>query len=177
MSNAFSLFVMPDATRWAVPVSQKRFTRPDTVDLFGRGELGTVPLNSVCQDKSERDARRCSTVNTRWTLKKTPLHIGRLKTADRLAWAGYNMAWPARAVVQSQRYCVFIINPVELFELQSAVNILRCITFRSSCALFEWGRGEHACSDFVWSDSLSFVGTSDGPALTRIVTRAVTNRA
>jgi hypothetical protein len=55
------------------------------VDLFGTGELGNVSLNSVCQVKSERDARRCLTMNTRWTSKKTNFHFDRLKTTDGLA--------------------------------------------------------------------------------------------
>jgi hypothetical protein len=47
--NVFTLFLMFDATRWIVPVSRKRFTRRDTVDLSGTGESGNVSLNSFWQ--------------------------------------------------------------------------------------------------------------------------------
>jgi hypothetical protein len=49
--HAFTLFLVFDGTRWRVPVSRKRFTRRDTVDLFGTGESGNVSLNSFWQVK------------------------------------------------------------------------------------------------------------------------------
>jgi hypothetical protein len=49
--HAFTIFVVFGAIRWRVPVSRKRFTRRDTVDLFGTGESGNVSLNSFWQVK------------------------------------------------------------------------------------------------------------------------------
>jgi hypothetical protein len=53
-----------------------------------------------------------------WTsvapVKKTSLHVDSSKTTDWLALrAGYNVTSPARAIVQSQRHCVFV-DAVEL---------------------------------------------------------------
>jgi hypothetical protein len=44
--SMYSLFSSCLIQPGIVSVSRKRFTRRDTVDLFGTGELGNVPLNS-----------------------------------------------------------------------------------------------------------------------------------
>jgi hypothetical protein len=59
--HAFTLLLMFDAKEQflscTIPVSQKQFTRRDTVNLFGTGESGNVSLNVFWQVKYERDAR------------------------------------------------------------------------------------------------------------------------
>jgi hypothetical protein len=73
-----------------------------------------------------------------WTLvalvKKTSLHFDCLKTTDILALAGYNMTWPAWALVWSQRYCMFI-NQIELYWIVTINKYFNmgCVTFRSPC--------------------------------------------
>jgi hypothetical protein len=104
---------------WCNPVKssrsvRKRFTRRDIVDLFGTGESGMYPwTHSGKLSKNEMPGSV-----RQWTLvalvKKTSLYFDCWKTTDGLARAGYNMTWPAWALVQSQRYCVFI-NPIELY--------------------------------------------------------------
>jgi hypothetical protein len=74
-----------------------------------------------------------------WTLvalvKKTSMQFDCLKTTDRLAWAGYNVTWPAWAVLQSQRYFCVFINPFELYwisVMNKYFNVV-CGTFRAPC--------------------------------------------
>jgi hypothetical protein len=82
-----------------LPVSRKRFSRWDTVDLFGTGESGNVSQNhsgNLSKNEMTGSVRQ-------WTLvavmKKTSLHFDCFKTTDGLARAGYNMTWPAWALV------------------------------------------------------------------------------
>ncbi|KDR14585.1 Msx2-interacting protein [Zootermopsis nevadensis] len=49
-----------DVTERVVPVSRKRFTRRDIVDLFGAGEMGNVSLNSSWQVKLFDDVKKAS---------------------------------------------------------------------------------------------------------------------
>jgi hypothetical protein len=48
------------------------------------------------------------------------------------------MKWPAWAVVQSQRYCVFI-NPIELYWIATVSKYVNvgCVTFRSFCIIIK----------------------------------------
>jgi hypothetical protein len=53
--------------------------RQDIVDMFGAGESGNVSLNSLWQNKKERDARQCSTMNNRCTSEEDILAVPQLK--------------------------------------------------------------------------------------------------
>jgi hypothetical protein len=97
-----------------LPVSRKRFTRRDTVDLFGTGKSGNVPLNIFRQSKVRTRCKVVFDSEHSLHLWKTSLHFDYWKTTDGLAQAGYNMTWHAWALIQSQRWCVFV-NPVELY--------------------------------------------------------------
>jgi hypothetical protein len=97
--HAFTLFLMCVASRWRVHVSRKRFTRRDIVGLFCIGEERNVTMNWFWQVKYERDARWCSTVNTRCTCEKDILALDCLKTTDGLTRAGCSMTWPVWAFV------------------------------------------------------------------------------
>jgi hypothetical protein len=94
--HAFTRFLMFDVTQWRLPVSWKWFTRWDIVNLFGTGELGNVSLNPLNKNEVPGSVWQ-------WTLvalvKKTSLHFDCWKTTDGLVWAGYNMTWPAWALV------------------------------------------------------------------------------
>jgi hypothetical protein len=129
--HASTLFFMFDANSWVVPVSRKRFTRRDIIGMFGTGE--NVSLNSFCQDKQERDARWCSTVNTRCSNGKDILALDCWKTTDGPARSGYNMVWPVWALAWSQWYCVFV-NPVEMYWTATTKRYFNvgCVTFRST---------------------------------------------
>jgi hypothetical protein len=130
--HAFTLFLMLDANRWRVPVSRKRFTRRDIVDLFGTGESGNVSLThsgKLSKNEMPGSVRQ-------WTLfalvKKTSLPFDCWKTTDGLARAGYNMTWPAWALVVTAM-CVFI-NPIELYWIAAIYRYFNVgyVTFRSS---------------------------------------------
>jgi hypothetical protein len=136
--QAFTPCLVYDATRWTFPVSRKRFTRQDTVGLFGTGQQVNVPLNSLLQAKQERDARQRSAVESRCTVKKTSFCLHRLKTADGLAPAGYSMTWPVWAVVQSQWHCVCI----DTVELHCTATINKY--FNVGCATF-WSTSVCLC--------------------------------
>jgi hypothetical protein len=86
-----------------VPVSRNPLTTQGAVELFDTAEQENVTLHTLLQVKQVRDARQRSAVDSRRTVKKTSFCLHPLKTADRLAPTGYNMASPAWAVVQSQR--------------------------------------------------------------------------
>jgi hypothetical protein len=76
-----------------------------------------------------------------WTLvslvKKTSVHFDCWKTTDRPARAGYNMTWPAWALVQSQRYCVFI-NPIELYWTATINKYWKRLRYFSITLYFNW---------------------------------------
>jgi hypothetical protein len=74
-----------------------------------------------------------------WTLvaleKKASLHLDFWKETDALPRAGYNMTWPAWALVQSQPHCVFIFV-LNFSQFYPPINNTDCLTFRSSCTKF-----------------------------------------
>jgi hypothetical protein len=99
---------------------------------------GECNLSWFWQVTSEPDARQLSTVNTGCTVKKTSLHSDCLQTPDGLGRAGYSITWPAWAVVQSQRYCVFV-NAVELYSIATVNKHFKMgsVTFRPpSCFVY-----------------------------------------
>jgi hypothetical protein len=98
--HAFNLFPMFDATRWRVPVSWKRFTRPRYCRFVWNRRIGKC-IPKTRPGKLSKNEMPGSV--RQWTLvalvKKTSLHLDCWKTADGLARAGYNMTWPAWALV------------------------------------------------------------------------------
>jgi hypothetical protein len=67
-------------------------------------------------------------------VKKTSLHLDCLKTSDGLAQGGYNMTWPAWAVVYSEGHGVFT-NPVQLYRIVTINKhvTMSSLTFLSFC--------------------------------------------
>jgi hypothetical protein len=49
--HAFTVLLMFDASKGRVPLSRKRFTRLDSIDLFDTGESENASLNSFWQVK------------------------------------------------------------------------------------------------------------------------------
>jgi hypothetical protein len=101
--HAITVFLMSDATRWRVSACflYHRNGSPDEIlsiflaqenqEMYPKTQSGKLSKNEMPSSVQQ------------WTLvafvKKTSLHIDCLKTTDGLARAGYNMTWPAWALV------------------------------------------------------------------------------
>jgi hypothetical protein len=141
MSTAFSdACSHPFPRVWCNPM--KSFCLTDAVQparfwrFIWHGRIGKGSLNSVWKVKIERDGRWCSAVNTRCICENTSFLFDRLKTTDGLAQASYNMTWPAWALVQSQRYCVFM-NPVELYWTWATSKFLTWVACLFSYSVYD----------------------------------------
>jgi hypothetical protein len=125
--HAFTLFLMFDVTRWRVPVSRKRFTRRDIVDLFGTGESENVSPNSsgkLSKNEMPGNVRQWTFVAL---VKNTSLHFDCWKTTDGLVRAG------CKALVYPQ-WCFVFINPIEFYWIATTNKYLMwVVTFRSPC--------------------------------------------
>jgi hypothetical protein len=108
-------------------VSRKRFTRRDTVDLFGTGQSGNVCLNSFCQVKQERYARQCSISNTRSTCEKDILHFDCMKTID--GTAQVTTRRDLRGLLYSLSDIVGLLVQSNCTKLQPLINILIWLSF------------------------------------------------
>jgi hypothetical protein len=137
---AFTLFLVFDATRWRVSVSQKRFTRRDIVDLFGTGESGNVFLNSFWQVRT-----RCQVVfdneHSLHLWKRYPCTSTVWKTTDGLARAGCNMTWPAWTLVSHSDIVCLLIQS-NCIELQPSINVLIWVAW-----LFDHSTTQHSYYD------------------------------
>jgi hypothetical protein len=102
---------------------RKLFVGRDTVDLFSTGRSGNVTLNSLWQVKYERNAKQCSTMNTRCTCEKDILALRLFKDS---CWTGASTLHRDVTCVgccsHSDTVCLLIRS--NHIELQPLVNIL-----------------------------------------------------
>jgi hypothetical protein len=128
--HAFTLFLMFDATQWRVPMSQKRFTRRDTVDLFAQENREMYPFSHF--GKFRKNEMPGSV--RQWTLvalvRKTSLHFDCWKTTDGLERAGYNI-YDLRGLLYSHSGIVCLLIQSNCIELQPSTKILIWVAWLS----------------------------------------------
>jgi hypothetical protein len=123
MHSLFPSYLMQPAEeirKWPEAVCQAT-----NVDFFGTRESFNVFQNWFWQVKYKMSG---SVRLWKLFVKKTSLHINCLKTTDGLARAGYNVTWPAWALVQSRR-CVCLLIQSNCTELQPSRKIAIWITW------------------------------------------------